>query len=377
MRDLRTTLHLAAAEPSVPPDVSAAVHRGRHLRVRSRFIIAACGAVAIGTIGALQPTSLWTGTFGQDQGQGGVQESAREEDMDAQLERVVINTPLTGKPIGIARGAGSVWVTASQGQAGGFVLLRLEEATGVLEKEISLPGFPEGVEFKAPHVWVITKGLEDAPSFLHQIDSRSSEIAAELRLEESPVDLVITDQPWVALASGAVVEVHEDGGRVQRRLNIGADGMAAFNDSLWIYRRPGRILPLDPDGSPSRVGQVDLPLNLTGLEVNDQFIAATQYLEDSTARVSIFDRVEGTTSFVDLRGGAGKISLTPEGIWTILVGDVEHGGPGSAIRIDPKSAKVLETVEVGKGPSDLLAEDGQIWVVNFGDDTLSHVTTGP
>lgn len=376
MHDLRTTLQSAAAQPSAPPDVSAAIHRGQHLRVRSRLIIAAGGALAMGSLAVLLPTSLWTDTFRQDEGQGGIQESAREEDMALLAERVVMNTPLTGKPIGIARGAGSVWVTASKGQAGGFVLLRLNEATGVLEKEIPLSGFPEGVEFKAPYVWVITKGLQDAPSFLHQIDSRSSQITAELRLEESPVDLAVNDQPWVALASGAVLEV-DDAGRVQRRLNVGADGIAAFKDSFWIYRRPGQIIPLDPDGSASRGRRVDLPLNLTGLEVSDRFIAATQYLEDSTPRVSIFDRVEGTTSFADLPGGAGKISLTPEGIWTILVGDVEHGGPGSAIRIDPKSAEVLETVEVGQGPSDLVAEDGEVWVVNFGDDTLSHVTAAP
>jgi YVTN family beta-propeller protein len=47
--------------------------------------------------------------------------------------------------------------------------------------------------------------------------------------------------------------------------------------------------------------------------------------------------------------------------------------PDSVVAIDPGTNRVAATVRVGRGPDQLTASDGALWVVNFRDRTLSRV----
>ncbi len=86
-----------------------------------------------------------------------------------------------------------------------------------------------------------------------------------------------------------------------------------------------------------------------------------------------------------LRGRSRRVALglaavcvaVVAGTATILLARGDGGTvlaiPGTVVVVDPESARVVDTVEVGSGPVAIVSGHESIWVANAGDDTITRI----
>ncbi|HEX2029795.1 MAG TPA: hypothetical protein VHL78_00130 [Actinomycetota bacterium] len=80
------------------------------------------------------------------------------------------------------------------------------------------------------------------------------------------------------------------------------------------------------------------------------------------------NEVAGPPLPIDLAIGDGSVWVLTQGTRATV-----PPLPGSVVRIDPGSGRILETFQVGTGPRAITFGAGGVWVVNTGDSTVSRI----
>jgi YVTN family beta-propeller protein len=297
-----------------------------------------------------------------------------------------------GLALGLASGAGYIWVTAAdEGE-----LLRVDPATRAVTR-VHVGGFPMGIAVAGGSVW--------------HADRESGEVvrhdARTLRAIGEPID--VGGKPsWLAAAGGSLFVTDADEGTVTRidvrsgkevgapiRLAPPADGatsaIAPAGTSVWVSsfasntvtrivsalaEAPSRTFVVS-GGEPSAGAAVALPRGgkvvatiavptgggaFTAGEgavwamsaAESELIRIDPQTNSIVARIGVIDAVE------DVAAGGGAV-------W------VSHPSQDIVSRIDPSTNTVTTTVPVGPQPAGLDVSRDAVWVANIGGPSVSRI----
>lgn len=252
------------------------------------------------------------------------------------------------RPRGVATGAVSIasadrglWIAASGDPIHGFAypdgferhaLVRVDAASGRVEKHVGLRMTPNDVVFFEGSLWVA--GYRGNRGVVARVDARSGRVTAILRAGRWPRALafwagrlwLVTSAPW--FKRGAVVEIDS---RAKRTV--------------------GPPIGLGP--APARVGA-----GRSGVWVPDA-------LENAVARVD--PRRRKVVARVRVGQNPYGVAVGPRSVWVTNVDD------GTVSRIDPAVDRVVATIRVGRNPHGIALGQGAVWVANLGDGTVSRI----
>jgi hypothetical protein len=151
--------------------------------------------------------------------------------------------------------------------------------------------------------------------------------------------------------------------------------LAAGEGAVWVLERPtlhgrGRLVALDPRtlrprGAPTVVGRVPVALALgTGA------VWVANYLDGTLTRIDARTRRQPSPEVAvglepqDVAVGAGAV-------WVTVVGPTRRGpggteqplGPGTLVRADPRTGKVVARVRIPANPGALSVSGHSVWIL--------------
>lgn len=221
---------------------------------------------------------------------------------------------------------------------------------------------------------------------------------------------------WVAnYASATVTRVDPATNRATGTVKVGAEpcGMAAGAGAIWVDGfGTGTVERIDPVRMrrvatiPAGPGVWDVAFDGRSVWADDNYDGTVVRIDPATNRVvqrihtggsptglavsngSLWVGSNGATDrrFFRISLRTGRVTTVVPGClrpayfavhagddpWVTCVGDGIHHG--SALRIDPKTNRVVTRLPVGRDPGDGAIDDaGRVWIPNKGDGTVSRI----
>lgn len=321
-------------------------------------------------------------------------------------------TKLARRPIAVAAGGGSVWVTS---MAGG-VLTKIDPKTGKKDgKPITIDDAPYQVLYAFGKVWVAAFQNDK----LFQVDPATKKVIKYTKVGNRPFGMAAGfGSLWVtSIRSESISRVDPSTGEVVGD-PIQLDGppykVATGFGYVWVTNlRDGTVEKIDPKtdkvvGDPIRIGGRTCNQAAEARsedEVNDvvvdcgapaAIIAAGKYIWVSNLRGPAVRTGDATA--VQVKQGipngqvwridpaSGKVVGQPipvpirplamagnaESVWVIGV------ETDTLLRIDTKTAKRdVRPIGIGNAPTDVALGYGKVWVPISKDDKLASLTTSP
>jgi YVTN family beta-propeller protein len=208
--------------------------------------------------------------------------------------------------------------------------------------------------------------------------------------------------------AGRLVRIDPATNRVTARLRVGARplGITYGARSLWVASSfSGEVVRVDPR-RPKVLKRIDVGLSPYDVafgagaawasdELGGKIVRVAPRRNRVVARIRGFVRPNGVTAafgaiwVADLDGGtvsridprrnrvtkrvhvprADWITATPDSLWV-------SSEQGKVYRLDPATLRIAAVVTVGANPLDSAWVDGQLWVPNIDDDTISVIDPG-
>jgi YVTN family beta-propeller protein len=310
----------------------------------SRLAMIAVGVVAVLTAAvALAATQL---------GSGGTHLAGLDANVVGQLDlggAIRAQTPLAGRPGGIATGAGSIWVTDQARDQ----VVRIDPATGARTDNIPVGVTPSGVAVGGGGVWVADSGSRSVTWFapgdpqphaigvgvgpdavaygagaawvanatagtLQRLDPNRLTASAPVVVGSDPTGVAVgAGSVWVAVSgTNEVVRVDPASLKVvaSRAVGAGPSAVAYGAGAVWVANSDdGTVTRIDPDGGPARV--------VAGVGPDPQGLA-----------------------FADGR------------LW------VADGLGGRVVRVDPRTLTVVGSTPIAAQAGGLAVAGGRLWV---------------
>ena len=244
--------------------------------------------------------------------------------LDPVTGRVAASVPVGSAPVGVAAGAGSIWVTNG---ADGTVT-RIDPRGPHVEQTLAVGSSPAGVAYGAGAVWV-ANALDGSVS---RIDPRANQVVQTITIGGRPIA--------VTVGAGAI----------------------------WIGDAGGdAVVPLDPaSGVPRR--PVQLEDSPGGVAVGFGALWVTEPLAHKLVRI---DPGSGETlAEIGVGAGAGPVAAGAGAVWVVNALD------GTLSRVDPARNAVASTVPVGDAPAGVAAGASGVWVADEGTGELVSVDPG-
>jgi streptogramin lyase len=254
-------------------------------------------------------------------------------------------------PGGATAAYGAVWVANDRSGT----LARVDPATNRVTRRLRLrPGL-----FSVTHgfgaLWVINYARDT----LSRVDPSTGRVRS-VRVGATPFDVAAAfGRVWVtAWEAGKLVEVDPRSLRVVRRITIGArpTGLHVAGGGLWVGfgRSATAIARLDPKSA--KVERVHV-----GVRAPSWFVAGVgglwiQAADNVLVHVERGHVVDRLTFGRTLAQGA----LAPDG--TLWIPDKEQS---LVYRVDPKTARVLDSFAAGPGAFLALRAYGSMWVTSY------------
>jgi YVTN family beta-propeller protein len=300
---------------------------------------------------------------------------------------------LTRRVVGLAAGAGYLWVTAGDGD-----LLRIDPARRTIARA-HLGGAPTGVVVAGDEVWVTD---EDHGS-LNRLDPRTLEqIGAPIHLGGKPASLVragrylfVTDTGSGTVTKIAISSGKKAGSPIRVARPAGDSPpltITPADDSVWVssyasktVTRVGDTRGADLVSTSAHVGRAAapnvLPLPLAGsvvatIRVPSQGGAfavgegAVWAMSDTTSTLMRIDPMRNRI--------VARIKMPPAEDAAAGDGAVWLTNPelGTVTRLDPKSDSVIATIRVGGQPSGLAVSPGAVWVTDPSGPSVTRIAPG-
>jgi len=228
-------------------------------------------------------------------------------------------------PAGLAYGDRSVWAVDSTDG----MLFRIDPATHLVIRQISVGTAPAAVTVTGHDVWVANSG----DGTVSRINTAANAVVQTIPVGNVPV--AIASGPsgvWVVnQADDAVDRISPKSGAVTlRNIQVGAgpDGIAVGPHAVWVANgRDRTVTRIDP---------------ATGQPSDTVFVGA----------------------------GPAGIAITPSAVWVANSLDL------SVMKIDPVAGRVTATFTVGDGPNAIVAGRDGVWVSDEFGATLAHIDPG-
>jgi hypothetical protein len=171
-------------------------------------------------------------------------------------------------PVALATGGGRLWAVAQPAELKTARVLRVDADTGELSGRAAIGSEPVGVAYGAGAVWVA-----DAEYALYRVDPDTLAVR-RLRLPDRATALAVAgDTVWVATEDGTLVAIDGATDRIGRRIHTGlaceAVALAASGHVLWVTENLlDAVVPIDTAtgkaGRPVQVGDQPVAAVLVG-----------------------------------------------------------------------------------------------------------------
>jgi YVTN family beta-propeller protein len=224
-------------------------------------------------------------------------------------------------PIGIASAAGSIWVACYFDGT----LVRIDAVTREVLEPVEVGLGAIGVTVAAGSLWVTLHEL----SQVVRVDPQSGDVQATIDVGPQPEGIAGDDDGvWVTIEeTGQVQRMDPATNEIVATIDggFGPEGIAFTDDAVWVANvRDGTVSRIDP-ATNTVVGTIPTGTASEGLVVDD--------------RGNVWVAVTGAGEVATIAGAA------PD--------------------------EVLQAIPVGDQPRRMVYVDGQLWVTNTGDGTVS------
>jgi DNA-binding SARP family transcriptional activator/streptogramin lyase len=276
--------------------------------------------------------------------------------VDARHRQVSSYTGIGRRPVAIAVGERSIWVTNS----GDGTVSRLDKR-GRLERTIGIGADVNGIAIGFGSVWVA--GGNDGtitridPS-VNQIE-RTIKPSGSLALAPNPVFFVATDDRWVWATQGVqLLRIDPRTNRVDRRITVGSPtglciGGSPTGEGVWVTTGSERLLRIDP-------GTMWLTAHeeLSATAYSPVFAHGSLWLILATAPRGQIQQLENYTlaTATALTDVHNPTALAADGAGGVWVADVN----GNLTRIGA-DGKVSPPLHLGRSLAAVGAGGGTVW----------------
>ena len=221
-------------------------------------------------------------------------------------------------PFGIASGGGGIWVTTPSGA------VRIDPTTNAISAKVLVGGGNdeiEGIGVNSAGVWVADFDTDS----VYRIDPKTLKVVATIPVGEAPEDLLATD-------TGVWVGNHRDG-TVSR-----------------IDPATNKVVATIPAGNDGCCGPQPISIGLGSVWVGVSNIGSVVRIDEATNAVQakIVEPVEALP--------CGGIAITADAVWVSSCAETK-----AIARIDPRSNRVVATIDLGSYAGDPFVVDGEVW----------------
>ncbi len=278
---------------------------------------------------------------------------------------VVRRVPVMSNPDGLSATSTALWV----GSYGSAAVAQIDTRTGVLARTVQLSGtpIPLSVGADSTGVWAAAYGM----SAVLRIDPVTGRPDATIPVGSAPVGFAqVAGQLWVVNQGDSTISVINPGSRKVVR-TIAVDGLkggfpVAYGGAVWVA---------DLDGSSNQLWRIDPASGRVTAKVTAgpnpsevTFGFGSGWVTDREG-LTQFDPASGTVQkrFTNLGRQLDGVAVTADSVWVGSIGD------NQLVRIDPQRGEVTGRVADIKGPRQIAAVDGQLWVAEFGGNTVAQI----
>jgi YVTN family beta-propeller protein len=285
--------------------------------------------------------------------------------IDTASNHVVKDISLGGRPSGITAGAGAVWVADYDDGT----VVRIDPESG-RTRAISVGLEPRSVAVTSNAVWA-TDGLRLASIDAHYGNLTATKVLRQ-KLGFGP-EVLTSGSPgavasgpaglWVSHGISAVSRIDPAAVKPTRSVTL-ADvplALAVADDSVWVVAPPtNRLISIDPAS-----GSIMDSVRIANLNYGAAggYVSAGIAVDRSSVWVPTGDAVTridrlglGTIKKIHTSRYAVGIAIGSGSVW------VSNNLAGTVSRIDPKTNKVVATINVGGNPAWMAVTRNRVWV---------------
>jgi virginiamycin B lyase len=229
---------------------------------------------------------------------------------------------------------------------------------------------PCGITDAEGSVWV----SDAAEAVLYRVDPSTGAATKATDLDTSPCEITVAfGSLWVVTQSGFVDRVEPRSGRRTARVPVGATSYQVVRTpgALWVSNRgDGTLTRIDPD-----TAEAVETVRLRDVKPGGMaYAAGALWIGDDTSGSNRLLRLDLDSGEVTrVRSGGGRPAYLAE-----VDGDlwVSNGDDGTVSHLDAATGKVVATIDVGLSPVNLKAGPAgtsEIWVPDDLDDTVTRI----
>jgi streptogramin lyase len=302
--------------------------------------------------------------------------------VDPNTNKLVATIRVGGTPVGVAAGAGAVWLI----DAGRNSLVRVDPATGgitiqgsgtgTLAAVETSPAFPSHVgtgadgPLGAVLARISARDLSTVEtSLLPNLPGRPGDPAPALVSAVSAVAATASSGWFADAAAGTITRLSREG--PFPRLSIDTGGMpldlASTRNEVWVAQRDvsrgrqrGSLVRLDDRGGVT--ARVPLAFTPSALAADAEGVWVA---DPKGRRVWLVEPRSGRATPIPVGGRPVDVALGVGSAWVVM------GGQGKLARVDVQTRRVVATIEIGANPTALAVGEDGVWVAVGGGTPLS------
>jgi streptogramin lyase len=269
----------------------------------------------------------------------------------------------------ILLGTGCGGSSAPSGDGAASVTPSSSSSTAAYDK-YDVGGQPCGITDAAGSIWV----SDASDARLLRIDPETGESAVVATLDDTPCEITVAyGSLWVVTQSGYVDRIDPDSGKQVARVKVGRTSyqVTATPGALWVSNRgDGTLTRIDP-GTNEAVDTVRTP----GVQPGGMaYASGSLWVGDDTSGNRNLLRMDlDTGAFTKVRSGGTRTAYLAEVDGDVWVSNFDEG---TVSHIDGDSGEVVATVETGLSPVNLKPGPpgtSEVWVPDDSESTVSQV----
>ena len=298
--------------------------------------------------------------------------------LDAESGDIAAITPLGRvESFGIAATRDGVWIAGQGGGGRGGIVIRVAPGTGAIAARMPLTSKPIAIAAGEGAVWLVghlagAGSSAPAEGSVYRVDRRTNAITSQetVSFGGAPTATVAADPGGVWISTGSdLVRLDPRTGR--RAGTVRVEGrvvdVAVAGGLVWALT-PGTVARIDP-AAMSVIGTIPTTrpagpptFEATSLSVDGRRVLLTTA---TTARTIAIGETRAVP--IKARPAVTRIRYGARSIWSKSLTDPLLS------RIDPRTNRLVATINVGTGHGDIAFGHGSVWVTSFDEDAVSRI----
>jgi YVTN family beta-propeller protein len=271
---------------------------------------------------------------------------------------VAAQVPISGRPAGVATGAGALWVTDSVNAT----LLRIDAQKRSVVDRIGVGTNPSGVTVGGGSVWVVNS--QDAS--VSRIDPANDKVAGQIPVGNGPTAIAYgAGSVWVLNQVDATISrIDTDSGRVRDTIPLGQNPtrLAFGLGYVWVTsEEAGVLLRIDPKTG-SVVEATPVGNGPVGVAVGDNAVWVANTPDRTVTRV---DPSSGAVTKLNLVDRPAEVTFADGTLWVANTLD------GTLTRINTDSQDVGRPIRTVDNPAGLAPSGRNVWTIAL-TSSLAH-----